>query len=156
MNRQNKYTIILTLILLIVQSKALLGYINMQKYLYLSGLVAFTLIFVAYVFFQIKYRIYMSPYILSFVTLSIIGNSYVGEYMGLYYSSNVYDKILHVLGSYAYALFAYAIITHFFPSKDINTWHELLYIFALGTAFGMAIEIIEFLGDLLIKPKIPN
>lgn len=156
MNKNNKANIIITIIFLIIQSLTFVSYLNKHMYKHLPSLTIFTLIFLLYTYTKIKLNIYMRPYITVFVILSILGNNLGGEYFGLYYKSQTYDKLLHIIGAYAYSLFFYSIISQFFPVTSLNKWREFIFIIFTGATVGMGFELIEFLGDVVLRPDIPN
>jgi uncharacterized membrane protein YjdF len=98
----------------------------------------------------------MRPYITIFVILTILGNNLGGEYFGFYYKSHTYDKLLHIIGAYAFSLFFYTIVSQFFPASSLNKWREFVFIILIGATVGMAFELMEFIADAVFRPDIPN
>jgi hypothetical protein len=156
MKKNNKVNILLTSIFLVIQCLTFVGYINRHVYKHLMGLIVFTLVFLAYTYIKVKFNIYMRPYITIFVILTVLGTNLGGDYFGLYTKSVTYDKLLHIIGTYAFSLFFYTIISQFFPTTSLNIWREFVFIILIGAAFGMAFELMEFFSDVVFRPVIPN
>jgi len=156
MKNNYKATITMSSIFIIIQSLTMVGYIVRHQYNLMSGLVAITILFVIYTYFKFKFRVYMNLYVTILVLLTLLGHNLIGEYIGLYFRSTVYDKFLHSFGTYTFALFLYTIINDFFPDTYYIKWREFIYIIAIGATTGMFFELIEFAADVILKPVIPN
>lgn len=112
-------------------------------------------VWVIYTFMEMKYGIELNQYIRVFVMLVIISDSLIGLYFDLYTTSAVFDKIQHILGSYAFSLFAYTLLcklTH----PVLNRICSFVLVVSLGLGIGVFYEIGEFIGDLVTKPSIPS
>jgi len=156
MNKNNKSNITVTIIFIIIQCLTIVGYINRHVYKHILGLFLFTAIFLIYTYFKVKLNIYIKLYITNLVILTILGNNLGGEYFGFYYKSQTYDKLLHIVGSYAFSLFIYTLICHFFPTVNLNRWREFIFIVLIGATVGMVFELMEFAADVIFRPDIPN
>lgn len=143
-------------IFLVVQSLTLIGLLIKSKYDNVFDVITITVLFLIYSFFKAKYNWYINNYITWAVIITIVGHNLIGEYYDVYLSSFIYDKILHFFGTYAFSLFFYSIITQLLPAPLSSKKRELLFIAFLGTSLGAAFEIIEFLVDIIHKPKVPN
>lgn len=156
MKNNDRATITITSLFVIIQCLIFVGYIVRHQYNRMAGIIAITALFVIYTYFKFRFRIYMNLYITLLVIITILGHNLVGEYIGIYYRSTVYDKVLHIIGTYAFALFAYSVISDFFPLISFNKWREFIFIIIIGATIGMSFEIIEFVADVTLKPDIPN
>lgn len=104
---------------------------------------------------EIKYDIQLPNALRVGVMAVIVSDSLFGLCCGLYSTSSIFDKVQHVLGTYAFALFAYTIIYQL-SQPVMKRSCTFIFIVALGLAIGALYEISEFLGDTMLKPKIPS
>lgn len=156
MENQNKATITATAIFFAIQCATLAGFVKQHEKGRIFGIITITVLFLLFTFLKVKYKIDMKVYITWFVIITIIGHNLIGEYLKIYLSSFIYDKVLHFWGTYAFAMFFYAIIIHLFPEPVHSKGREFIFIVLLGASLGMVLELIEFFGDIIYKPKIPN
>lgn len=76
--------------------------------------------------------------------------------MGLYVTLVYFDKILHVFGTYSISLYVYSLIKKFTNNFVSSKFMESIFVILLGMALGGILEIVEFLADFILKPKILN
>lgn len=117
-----------------------------------AGKALFWLIFAA---LEIKYGFYMNNYIRAVTILITITDTFFGFYWGLYFSSNVFDKVQHVIGSYACSLFTYILVIQLLPD-NVRSLFKFALVFFIGLGLGSLYEISEFIGDIVTKPTIPS
>lgn len=89
------------------------------------------------------------------MTLTIFFDAFFGDYFDLYEHSFVFDKLLHVFGSYAFSLFAYTLVAQL-PGTQIGRPARFILTLCLGVSLGVFYEISEFIGDLVSHPMPPN
>lgn len=86
--------------------------------------------------------------------LTVIGHTFFGSYLKWYYTSKIYDRFLHLLGSFSFSLLAFSIIHTIDPLTDYSLLYSSLFVMTLGITIGVFFEIIEFIHDSFSN-KIP-
>jgi uncharacterized membrane protein YjdF len=95
-------------------------------------------------------------YIRIITLLAITFNDYFGDYLNLYVTSSVYDRLQHIFGTYALTLWIFFVIQQFIQLKLTNQRLIFLFIISLALALGTIYELLEFVEDEVFKPKIKN
>ncbi len=95
--------------------------------------------------FQIKTGIIL------LVILTILGHSFIGEYLDVYNKSKNYDRFLHLFASFSFSLFAYSIIYSIIKPVNYSKLYVSLFVITLGISLGVLFEIIEFIQDTFLK-----
>jgi len=90
------------------------------------------------------------------LALVIIAHCFGGKLLNLYVTSNSFDKYLHIFGTYTMALFAYSITKNILEIPFNSKTNIFLHVSLLGVTFGTLFELIEYIGDITLKPSIPN
>lgn len=111
------------------------------------------LFWLVYLFLEARYHWQMSSFVRGVVGFTLFCDSFFGYYLHFYVHSFVFDKMLHVLGSYSLALFFYLLTVQKLPNR-LPKFVTFLFVAALGLAIGAAYEILEFLGDNLMQPML--
>ncbi|MBP2651338.1 MAG: hypothetical protein H6Q74_2163 [Firmicutes bacterium] len=145
----------LTLIFIIIQVLVMLGLGKKEYPGFVQGTLVTTCIIVLYTFCENKYGIYMNNYIRAAVLVYLIGDSLGGHYLEYYITSTVFDKVLHVFGTYSLSLFFYILMRQLLTSP-VSRIIIFIWVFCLGMSTGAIYEIIEFIGDTLTKPTLPE
>ncbi|MCM1991694.1 hypothetical protein [Oceanirhabdus seepicola] len=95
----------------------------------------------------------MGNYIKVLVIITIILHNLFGQYFNLYKTTNWFDKVLHLFGTFSCSLFFYSIIDSsveiFSESKIFN----FIFITSIGITIGVFLENIEFILDVIFKTK---
>lgn len=107
-----------------------------------------------YTFIEVKYNLYMNNYVRTIAMITTVSDNFFGHYLQLYITSCVFDKLLHVFGSYSFSLFAYILVIQMRRPVTSKLFNFIL-VFSLGLSLGAFYEITEFLGDTFTKPAIP-
>ncbi|NSB40695.1 putative membrane protein YjdF [Clostridium saccharoperbutylacetonicum] len=81
------------------------------------------------------------------VLISIIGNNFIGDYMDLYNSTKHYDRFLHALGSFSFALFFYSILDKLVLHITSPKYYVSIFVATIGISLGCIYEIYEFILD---------
>lgn len=122
---------------------------------FIRGVAASIVFWLAYVWVESNYGIYMNNYVRAVVLLAIVSDGFFGYYLGFYASSNVFDKLQHIFGSYAFALFAYVLavqwLKYALPQPIAS-----VFIISLGVSIGAFYEIAEFFVDMWGNPVMPS
>lgn len=143
-------------IFILIQFITIIALAIERKFDYVTEVLLVTSIFVVYIFLENKYRFYVSNYIRVCLMLVIIFHSFVGKYINLYLLSDIFDNYLHVFGVYAVAIFVYSILRCFMWILFTSTISNFLYVTLLGFGIGAIFEILEFIVDITINPRINN
>jgi uncharacterized membrane protein YjdF len=61
-----------------------------------------------------------------------------------------------VFGIYTLVLFAYTIMRQFTTISFKSRLNEFIFLTLAGISIGTAFEMLEFMTDITVKPKIPN
>lgn len=143
----------LLVIFLIIQIIAIVFFFRNKQHVYAYE----TLVIIAGAllisYWEIKYNLSLSNYLRIIVYLSISGHTIIGELMGLYVISPLFDKLLHILGSYSFAILGYVLSgIHDLP---LSPKIRFLVIIAIGLSLGTIYELWEFAMDQLTNPPAP-
>ncbi|OPX88824.1 MAG: hypothetical protein A4E53_01784 [Pelotomaculum sp. PtaB.Bin104] len=137
---------LITIILLIKAGKS----DNVKEVIFVIAL------FVIYIFVEAKYNLHMSNYIRGCMMALALLHTYPGKYLDLYLTSTIFDKALHVFGTYAIALFAYSLMDQVMGVTFTHRRNKFVFIAILGISLGAIFEIIEFVADNTLNPMIHN
>lgn len=155
MKKRAKTINIIAIIFLLLQIFISYGlYKNNQKS-FIYEVIGTTLIILIYIFFEVKYNLYLNHYIRILVMTTILLHTYVGDYLRLYANSFVFDKVLHGYGTYSFTLFVYVIINQIIKNVKHKKSYEFIFIICLGMALGQGLEFIEFIIDQFFTPSEP-
>ncbi|MBP2631649.1 MAG: hypothetical protein H6Q70_2277 [Firmicutes bacterium] len=108
-----------------------------------------------YIFLEIKYQLKMNDYIRVLMVLAIFFDAFFGYCFDLYVCSFVFDKALHIFGSYAFSLFAYVLVMQM-QTKPIDKPVRFILVLCLGLSIGALYEILEFIIDNISHPVPPS
>lgn len=109
------------------------------------------LIIIAFFYLKNKYFFQISDFILIIMLLTILGNSFIGDYLDIYHKSKYYDRFLHMFGSFSAALFTYSLLLNFVGSVEAPYVYTSLFVAAVGISIGVFFEIAEFVHDGVFK-----
>ncbi|MBC2581727.1 hypothetical protein [Clostridium sp. DJ247] len=154
MKKHNIINISLTICFFIIQVLTTVFLIVLKKHDYILEILFVTFVFLIYTYIEFKYQLYIHNYIKAVTYFSILCHTLIGEALDFYVKSYIYDKILHILGTYAITLFIYALINQIMHTELNLKYKEFLFIFLLGISLGTFFEIAEFIIDITIKPKV--
>lgn len=118
---------------------------------YARSIMATTCFWAIYEFLEARYRFYMHTYVKFLAVLTLLLDGFFGIYLDLYTTSSIFDKILHVFGTYAFSLFAYVLVVQLFK-YPFHLAFKFILIVSLGVSLGTFYEILEFLTDTFLHP----
>lgn len=156
MNTFQRKGMALCVLLITAQGLSLAGIISRGNHDFVSNIVGSTLFWFAYTVCEYIYKIKINFYIRLAVVIAIISDSFLGFYFNFYVTSPFFDRMQHIFGTYALALFFYAILMHFMNNTIKIQWMKFVFVAAIGMAVGSLNEIIEFAVDTMTKPQILN
>ena len=146
---------ILTVVFLVILSVLALDLVQQGRYDYAQNILVKIIMWIGYSFFEIKNGIQLNNTLRASVMLVLISDSFLGLYWDFYTTSSVFDKVQHAFGSYAFSLFVFTIISKL-SRPVLGRGFTFIVILSLGLGIGALYEIGEFLGDTILKPRIPS
>ncbi len=153
--KSNKSLYTITLVFLIVQIMIMIGLVHINRYDHLRSVVITTSLWIIYTLLELKYQFKMNTYIRVLMVLSIFFDAYFGIFLDLYSSSFIFDKALHIFGSYSFSLFTYILVMQL-QANLIDKKIKFILVICLGLSLGAIYEISEFLTDTFSHPSPPS
>jgi uncharacterized membrane protein YjdF len=148
--------VVVDLLFIIIQIICIIALFKSKNFDYMRMASANLLIWVIYMILEKKENWKIPRYIRIITLLSITFNDYLGEYLNLYVTSSLYDRLQHIFGTYALTLWIFFVIQQFIQIKITNQSLTFLLIISLALALGTIYELLEFIEDEVFKPKIKN
>jgi hypothetical protein len=144
-----------TAVFLAAQVAIILALAYKGRFDYMRSVLVTTAFWVIYSLLECRYGLYMSTYVRVLMVLSIFCDAFGGYYLDLYVTSFVFDKVLHVFGTYSFALFAWVLVTQLlaYPLAKPVTF---ILVASLGLSLGAFYEILEFFTDSISHPVPPS
>lgn len=155
MNHHKAIMLVLMGVFILIQVAVILGLIEKGYPGFVRGTAATTCLVIIYSFLESKYGIYMSNFVRAIVLITIISDSFFGQYLEYFITSTVFDKGLHTFGTYSFSLFFYILIGQL-PANQISRPFKFIMIICLGLSLGAVYEIFEFIIDMTTKPSFPG
>lgn len=141
---------------IVAQIMVMLGLAGQENKEFMRGAAWGAVLLLAYTLWEIKCRLYMSNYVRALVAITVVADSYVGGYLGYYMTSQVFDKGLHLFGTYSFAMFCYILLAQLVIRQPVNRLFTCLFIICLGISLGVVYELLEFAVDMINKPVLPG
>lgn len=154
MEKHKRTAIITVLSFIILQIIITVMLILNNRYDVVLGNTFITIVFTVYTYIEFRLNIHMENYIRILLAVVIINHTLVGELFKLYVTSTVFDKVLHLVGTYGFSLFTYTLINQLIFKPSSSKKKEFIIIAALGISLGTCFETIEFVLDLIMDPVI--
>jgi len=85
------------------------------------------------------------------LVISVLGHIFIGKYLNVYHRSIIYDRYLHLFGSFSFALLFFSIINNTMALVNEGWIFTSFFIIILGIAIGVLVEIAEFIHDSFSK-----
>jgi len=153
MNNNKEKMLRITVLFLISQVVIIFGLTAQGHSDYVRSVLGTTFLWVVYTFFEARCRLYMNNYVRGLVVISILCDGFFGYYLNLYATSSVFDKILHVFGTYGLSLFSYVLAVQLLENP-VNKLFKFILVVCLGLSIGTFYEILEFLTDTISHPAL--
>ena len=141
----------LTIILSIIMLLTAAGFLIRKDYKLLLNSISIFLSYLLFTYFENKKAFKIENYIKALVITTCILHNSFGQYLNLYRTTIWFDKILHVFGTFSFALFCYSVLNlsvDFFSESKIFTF---IVIMSLGITVGAILENFEFFMDIVFK-----
>jgi hypothetical protein len=146
----------ISIIFFAIQFSIVLALIITQKTYYIRDVIFITAIAAVYLFLEVKFCISVSNYIRGCLVLVILVHEIGGKIVELYLSSAMFDKYLHIFGIYSLVLFVYAVMQQFMEISFKSRLNKFIFLTLIGISLGAFFEILEFMADITLQPKLPN
>lgn len=156
MGEHARIRLVLTGGCILLQMLVMLGLASQGNREFMRGAAWSAVLLLVYTLGEIKYGLYMSNYVRTLVVITIFADSYAGSYLGYYITSQVFDKGLHLFGTYSFALFFYILLAQLIIRQPVNQLFTCLFISCLGISLGVVYELLEFAVDTINKPVVPG
>lgn len=156
MTRHKQLRLISSAIFLAAQILLLLGLYAKGYPDFMRSVAVTTCAWIIYSYVEIKYEFDMDNYVRMLVMTALLTDGFFGYYLGYYVSSFIFDKVQHVFGTYAFALFAYILVRQLTMRTVPGRMFTFILVAALGVSIGAFYEIGEFLVDQYANPIIPS
>lgn len=145
----------ITSVFLAAQIAVMLGLAYNGHYNYIHSVMVTTGFWLVYIFLEARYNLLMNIYVRTLMVLTIFLDAFFGYYYDLYASSFLFDKLLHIFGTYAFSLFSYILVAQRFKTSLPSSVKAILII-SLGLTLGTLYEILEFFTDSISHPYPPS
>ena len=89
----------------------------------------------------------ISGFVILCAVLTFVGHALVGECLGYYYKSKIYDRFLHLVGSFSFALLGFLLLDRIVTPFDGGRLYASLFVITLGISLSTLLEIAEFVHD---------
>lgn len=155
MVKNKRAAVTFTAVFLVLQLAVIFALSYQGRPDFMRSVMATTGLVVVYTFVEAKYGLYMNNFVRVMVMLTIFLDGLFGHYFNLYATSFIFDKILHVIGAYSFALFAYVLVTQMLE-EPISKPVKFILAACLGLSLGGLYEILEFFTDSLSHPIPPS
>jgi len=114
----------------------------------LSAYLSYTLAFLAIWIFGLI----VPSYLILLTMLTVLLACAVGDYLGYYERSKIFDRYLHAYGSFSFALFSYCVLDDLTQVGGSKIFRALC-VFLIGNTLGALFELIEARHDTKSKVK---
>jgi VanZ family protein len=143
----------LMILFLMSQIVIIFGLAGEGHFDYIRSVLGTTALWIVYTYCEVRCRIYMNNYVRVLVVITLLCDGFFGYYLNFYETSFIFDKILHVFGTYAFSLFSYILIVQLLR-QPVNRLFKFILIVCLGLSLGTFYEILEFLTDTFSHPAL--
>jgi len=140
----------------IILFSTLIGFIIYRDFNNIFQIILIYIIILFIIAFNKKKHIEVEKYIYILVGITLISHFTLGEYLNLYSTTKWFDNLLHVFGSFSFALFFFSIFSRILPFYTITKILTFTFIALFGISAGAVFEIIEFLSDSFLNTNLQN
>ncbi|MCX7710700.1 MAG: hypothetical protein N2484_12740 [Clostridia bacterium] len=126
-------------------------FIFVRKYAFAAETFLGLFSYAGFMLLEKKMKFQLENQLRLFIMVSAVLNSFFGEYMGLYYSTPYHDKILHMVGTFAFALAIYSVMNKIIAATPVSRLYIFILLVSLGALVGVVMELMEYFSDVLFK-----
>ena len=121
------------------------------QYSYTRSILSTTCLWGLYSYLENRYELSMNTYVRVIIILTLLFDGFFGCYLDLYTTSSIFDKLLHVFGTYSFSLLAYVLVVQLLK-HPVHSLFKFILVVSLGVSLGGFYEILEFLTDTISHP----
>lgn len=152
---QHRDLFVLTLIFVVIQAVSLsLAFLH-DHHDFITNMIGTTICWALYILIELKYKLAISNWLRMGVLLALASDSFLGYGLALYNLSPYYDRLQHIIGDCLLALFTLAFVLQA-TKVEVPKVIQVIFVFSLGMSIGGLYEVLEFLSDYYLNPRIPN
>lgn len=144
---------IINIIFVVLQGSLVLAFTAKKQYFSVVGALSVLLFYLLFMIYENKISTYITAFVRVSVIISLLSNNFLGEYLGLYESSFLFDKILHIFGTFSFSVYIFTIAENKGYLKKLERPIVFILILFLGTFLGTMFEIGEYICDVIFKTK---
>lgn len=141
----------INLLFLTIQTVLMYELFRQGQYSYTRSILVTTCLWGLYTFLEDKYVLSMNTYVKIMIILTLLFDGFFGCFLDLYTTSSIFDKCLHVFGTYAFSLFAYILVVQLLQ-HPVNSYFKFILVVSLGVSLGGFYEVLEFFTDTISHP----
>lgn len=142
-----KILILNILIISFFQIYLMISYLRKKKPGKAFGNLIIYMAILSFLFYEDYFKLNIPYFIITCSIITIIGHTFIGSYLNIYYTSRYYDRYLHLFGSFSFSLLAFSTINGNLPLVNVSWIYTPLLVTTLGISIGVFFEIIEFIHD---------
>ena len=128
-------------------------YISTGNKLYLKSVLMTNISFALYLVADAVFGINVPYLVRLLAVIALFVHTFFGYFKDRYTRSQIFDRYLHVYGTFAYALLLYGIIDGLLKPSVSPRLYAALFIVALGIAVGAVFETVEYFVDKTMPVK---
>jgi len=150
---KNNISRFLTVFLSLIMLLAAIGFIVRKEYNYVYNSIVIYFSYLLVIYFENKKKFKLKNYIKALFIITVILHNIFGQYFYLYETTNWFDKVLHLFGTFSFSLFFYSIIDSTIEISSKSKIFVFIFILSIGITVGVFLENIEFILDVTLKTK---
>lgn len=150
------YSRIIDYVFILVQVIVIISLIFERRFNFIIDTSISVVVYVLCVFLGKRYSIRMSNFVKILIVITLLGHTVGGEFFKLYISSSIYDKLLHVFGTYSFTLFLYSAFLQVTKEPLKSGLAKVAFPIFIGISIGSLFETAEYLTDIILHPAIPT
>lgn len=125
-------------------------YLQQKSSKFIGDLIIYIII-ILFLICEQYFALDIADFVLTCTVITVIGHTFIGTYLNVYYKSKYFDRYLHLFGSFSFALLFFSIINTLIPLANVSWIYTFLFVMTLGISIGVFFEIIEFIHDCYSK-----
>lgn len=137
------------IVFLIIEGLTLVAFLTKKQFSHIYELLILIALFISIYIFEYLYKFRTPNYIKTLAAITIISHNVLEELFA-FYKGDVFDKVLHLFGTFSLTILFYFIFKSVFHLKLEPRLFVFFFITILGIAFGCLFEILEFSLDILL------
>lgn len=146
-----KFSTQLLFVLTVIISILIIGFIHKNQYEFIINAIVIYSVCICVLYCEKKGFIIISKLVKSLAFVVIFLHLAGGQYLELYETNGYFDKGLHLIGSFAFALFMYQAVAALAGVEFYSKILVFTIISSLGISLGVLLEILEFSLDVILK-----